>query len=305
MLSIVVLIRNTRASALKCLHSLAQTLHKLSLSGTAELILIDDASDPQHGIPQMLREFRQNTGLNARIIHFTQRQHYTRGLAAAFSLAAGDQVLFVSHDMIVTPAYLRTLLAVSAIDRSIGLVRGVSNYVDCFPQHVIAPPVSLRSFDDVMSFSDYIAHAHGLTCVEDHLLTGDSMLIKRSVLDKIGVFDPRYYGYFGDVDFGLRLQRAGFQMVCAKGAWLLHEGAGYYADEARNQNQEMQLVHARRMEVVQAAYAVFCQKWDPTMPQQYSGADAIDFARLRDLPPLPGGECQSPVPVVPPLAEFL
>lgn len=305
MLSIVVLIRNTRQSALKCMQSLAQTLQKLALSRQAELILVDDASDAEHGIPQMLREFRQKTGLGARLIHFTQRQHYTRGCAAAFSVAAGDQILFVSHDMIVTPAYLRTLLAVSAIDRSIGLVRGVSNYVDCFPQHVIAPPVSLRSFEDVISFSDYVAHAQGLTYVEDHLLTGDSMLIKRSVLDKIGVFDPRYYGYFGDVDFGLRLQRAGFQMVCAKGAWLLHEGAAYYDDEARNKQQDRQLVQAQRMEVVQAAYAVFRQKWDPTMPQQYTGADAIDFARLRDLPPLPGGEYQPPVPVAPPLAEFL
>lgn len=130
----------------------------------------------------------------------------------------------------------QTLLAVSTIDRSIGLVRGVSNYVDCFPQHVIAPPVSLRSFEDVISFSDYVAHAHGLTYV---------------------------------------------------------------------QNQEMQQIHARRMDVVQAAYGVFRQKWDPAMPPQYSGVDAIDFARLRDIPPLVAGEYQPPVPVAPPLAEFL
>lgn len=305
MLSIIVLFRNTRPSALKCLQSLAQTLQKLALSNNTEMILVDDASDAQHGIPLMLREFRQNTGLSAQLVQFTQRQHYTRGLAAAFSIAGGDQILFVSHDMIVTPAYVQTLLAVSALDRSIGLVRGVSNYVDCFPQHVIAPPVSLHSFEDVISFSDYVAHAQGLTYVQDPLLTGDSMLIQRSVLDKIGVLDSRFYGYFGDVDFGLRLLRGGFQMVCAKGAWLLHEGAGYYADEARNTNQEMQQVHARRMEVVQAAYTVFRQKWDPAMPPQYSGVDAIDFARLREMPPLVGGEYQPPVAVVPPLAEFL
>jgi GT2 family glycosyltransferase len=305
MLSIVVLIRNTRQSALNCLSSLVQTVQRLGLAQSVEFVVVDDASDPQHAIGQMLREFRQSTGVNARLIHFTERQHYTRGCAAAFSVAAGDNILFVSHDMIVTPAYVDALLAASATDRSIGLVRGTSNYVDCFPQHVIAPPMPLRSFEDVIAFSDYVSRHQGLTLVEDHLLTGDSMLIKRSVLEKIGVFDPRYYGYFGDIDFGLRLQRAGFKMVCAKGAWLLHEGAGYYKDQAQITRQDMTMVHAQRMEVVQAAYEVFRQKWDPTLPQQYSGVEAIDFARLRDLPPLAGGEYQPPVPVAPPLAEFL
>jgi hypothetical protein len=170
---------------------------------------------------------------------------------------------------------------------------------------VIHPPLPLRSFEDVIDFSEYVSRHHGLTLVEDHLLTGDSMLIKRSVLDKIGVFDPRYYGYFGDVDFGLRLQRAGFRMVCAKGAWLLHEGAGYYKAEAASTQEDPAIVHANRMEVVQAAYATFRQKWDTALPPQYPGADAIDFARLRRGPSPAGGEYQPPVAVQGPLAEFL
>ena len=53
------------------------------------------------------------------------------------------------------------------------------------------------------------------------------------LLDKVGTFDPRYFGYFGDIDFGLRVQRGGLKMVCAKGAWLWHEGAGRVQGQCR------------------------------------------------------------------------
>ena len=137
--------------------------------------------------------------------------------------------------------------------------------------------------------------------VEDRLLTGDSMLIKREVIAKIGVFDPRYFGYFGDIDFGLRLQRAGFKMVCAKGAWLWHEGAAAYKDKAQQTQQQYSQIHAARMQVVNAAYQAFREKWDTSLPPVYPGVDAIPLESLRLRPPLAGGEFQpaiSPDPAI-------
>lgn len=295
MLSILMLIRNTHRPAATCLQSVARSLQSLGLLQKTEFVLIDDASDEQESIVPMLMEFRQTTAPAARIVHFKQRQHYTRGLAAGLSLARGDAVLFVSHDMIVTPGYIRTLLAVGATEESIGVVRGTSTYVDCFPQHVVVPPLALKSFEAVVEFGEYVARAQGLAYVEDPLLTGDSMLIKRRTLEKVGVFDPRYYGYFGDVDFGLRVQRAGMKLVCAKGAWLVHEGAAYYKDQAQTQQRDLDGVRAERLRVVQAAYEQFRQKWDKNLPEQYPGADAIDFQRLRIVATPAGGEYQSPV----------
>src|SRR5687768_17643973 len=48
---------------------------------------------------------------------------------------------------------------------------------------------------------------------------------------------------------GLRLQRAGFKMVCAKGAWLWHEGAGAYKDQAVQTGADAEVIHKKRMEV--------------------------------------------------------
>ena len=92
--------------------------------------------------------------------------------------------------MVVTPAYLRTLLAVAALDPSFGIVRGTSTYVDCFPQHVVKPPLPPRSAEDVFAFAEHVAGHHGLAWVEDGLLTGDSMLIRPAALAAVGRVRP-------------------------------------------------------------------------------------------------------------------
>lgn len=293
MISVVLSVRNNRQSAANCLSSL---LRAFGMLGTAqvEYLLIDDASEPTNEIPALFADFRQRAGANIKttVFRFKQHQHYTRAMAYGFSAARGRHILFVSHDMLVTAEYVRTLLAVSVSDDSIGLVRGTSPYVDCFPQHTIRPPFDLRSFEDVDLFSEYVSQYWGLTWVEDHLLTGDSMLIKREAIEKIGVFDPRYTGYFGDIDFGLRLQRAGLKMVCAKGAWLWHEGAGAYKDQARQTQQDYKIIHENRMRVVNEAYLAFRDKWDKSLPPVYPGTAGIDLAKLRGVPGPEGGEFQ-------------
>ena len=216
MLSIIVAVRNTPQFTASCLSSILRTARMLAVT-QLEYVLIDDASDPQQGIAGLFNDFRRQLPAETRVVmfRFKEHQHYVRALAYGFSAAKGDALLFVSHDMLLTADYVRTLLAVAASDRSIGLVRGTSPHVDGFPQHVVKPPLPIRTFEELDAFSRYVSEYWGLQWVEDALLIGDSMLITREVIDKIGVFDPRYFGLLGDVDFGLRLQRAGFKMVCA------------------------------------------------------------------------------------------
>jgi hypothetical protein len=185
---------------------------------------------------------------------------------------------------------------VAALDASFGIVRGTSNFVDAFPQYSVTPPVPIRSTEDVNAFSAYCARTLGLATREDELLTGDAALISRALLDKAGVFDTRFFGYFGDVDFGLRARRAGFKMVCALGAWLFHERAGYYRDEAVRRKVSQDVVDADRMRVVNAAYQVFRAKWDPTMPENYPGTAALPLEGLRSAK-IASPDYQPPVPI--------
>jgi GT2 family glycosyltransferase len=290
MISIIVSFRNNGESARNVLRTLLRATNLLGIDGL-EFILIDDNSAPAHNIPKLMTEFRSQLSADAKVteLHFTEHQNYTRALAYGLSAAKGAYSIFISHDMLVTSEYVRTLLAVATSNSSIGVVRGTSPNVHGFPQHCIVPPFPIYTFEQVDAFANYVGTYFGLKWVEDRLLIGDSMLIKREVLDKIGVFDPRYIGFFGDFDFGLRVQRAGFKMVCAKGAWLWHEGAGAY------KNSPGKETHVEIDQGIKTAYQAFRQKWDFSLPAEYPGIDSIPFESMRHIPAPADGEYQMPI----------
>ena len=54
---------------------------------------------------------------------------------------------------------------------------------------------------------------------------GAAMLIRRSVFDEIGFFDPQFFLYLEDMDFCLRAQKAGFRLLFVPSAIVWHYGS--------------------------------------------------------------------------------
>ncbi len=57
-------------------------------------------------------------------------------------------------------------------------------------------------------------------------VTGCCLLVRREVIDRIGMLDEEYFAYYEDSDFCLRARRAGFQVVFTPSARLLHKVSG-------------------------------------------------------------------------------
>ena len=115
-------------------------------------------------------------------------------------------MILISHDMLVTPNFLATILSVAAGDEKLGTIRGRSQHMDCSPNG-LAPPAAIGSFEDVIAFSREVSNKYGLAVVDNPALVGDSLLVQRAVLDRIGVMDQRFVGFLGDFDFGIRARR--------------------------------------------------------------------------------------------------
>lgn len=294
-LSFIVPARSQTEMTFGCISSILASLRQLGIEKHAEFILLDDNSDASEGVLTLFRSVRQSTPAPVHIARFLQRQHYTGVFAYGLSRAAGELVFFISNDMVVTPWWMRTIIAVGALDPTYGIVRGTAEIVDSHPEHQFNPPFPLRHDADISEFSRFMADAAGLHHEEDKLLSGDAVLIKRSLIQKIGVMDRQFYGYFGDPDFGLRAQRAGFKLICANGAWLKHHGQGHIKAETQKQKISMDHAHAQRMRLVHAAYAKFRAKWDPSLPAEYTSTESIDFARLRAIPRPDGWDYIAPI----------
>lgn len=57
-------------------------------------------------------------------------------------------------------------------------------------------------------------------------LTGSALFVRNSALRDIGMFDARFFMYWEDVDFTIRLVARGWQMRLVPAACLLHRGLG-------------------------------------------------------------------------------
>jgi len=193
-----------------------------SIVGDYELILVDDCS-PDGG--QVLRLFKDFARVHrrTRIFRFDTNLEYSGSLNAILSHAGGDEILFISNDIYVCPAYIREMLFVTRSDERFGLVRGCSNFVDNNKAtHNVQPP-TLRSFEEFVEFGSHIERQfHGQTVIDD-CLVGDAFLVKRAVIERIGTLDPQFYGYFADADFGVRVRAAGYELVLARGAYAGHK----------------------------------------------------------------------------------
>lgn len=279
MLSIIVPARNHPALTQSCLGSILHSLNRLNLN--AEFILIDDASDPEERIVDIFREHRANAiGHACKIARTKTWQHYTGVFSLGLSLATRDVILFISNDMFMTSSFIEALLLVSSLSRDFGVVRGTSNHADSHPEHTVPSPVALTNYAEIDAFSRKMFTTNGAKFTEDRLLSGDAVLIKRAAIERIGVLDLRFFGFFSDIDYGMRLHLAGMKLVCAKGAWLFHEGAGHVKREMAKQDTSWDERNAARMKLVERAYQEFRKKWNVQQPEHFAGVRSIRYFEI-------------------------
>ncbi len=73
---------------------------------------------------------------------------------------------------------------------------------------------------------DEVDHGQYDKTVSTPFITGCSMMIKREVIEKVGVLDNRYYLYLEDLDYCLRAKNAGYKLMYAPSSVLWHVNAG-------------------------------------------------------------------------------
>ena len=59
--------------------------------------------------------------------------------------------------------------------------------------------------------------------IEPDFITGCAMLIKREVIEKIGLLDPIYFAYYEDTDYSFRVRDAGYKIKVIPGSVIRHK----------------------------------------------------------------------------------
>jgi GT2 family glycosyltransferase len=185
--------------------------------GPVQIVVADDGSGPEHVVA--LRRIRgievvegpQNAGFAANV---------NRGIHAA---DGGRDVVVLNSDMLARRGWLPCLQYAAYADENVGIVGAKLLYGDGRIQFggTVRNPEAPEWFDHRFRFKP---PGHGPANVTGPVLavTGACMYIKRDVIDRIGPLDEDYPMAYEDVDFCLRAWQAGYRVVYAPNAELIH-----------------------------------------------------------------------------------
>jgi GT2 family glycosyltransferase len=158
--------------------------------------------------------------------------------------AKGEIVAFVDADGFAAPSWLREVVGAFAADASIGGVASTVFY-DGNPLVIngAGGTVNRQGWAADLSMNEPYERAQ-LACKALYPM-GCGMALRRSALEDVGSFDDSMLNYYDDVDYGVRLWRAGHRVAVAHEAWIDH-GVGVAGDSARKRL----LCERHRMRVV-------------------------------------------------------
>jgi O-antigen biosynthesis protein len=198
---------------LGCTRQCLDSIHRLT-DEPYEIIVVDNGSTD--GTVEHLR----GSGGVRLIVNETNRG-FPAAVNQGIAVASGSQVLLLNNDTLVTTGWLGRMLRALESELTIGLVGPCSNFVSG-PQQVAAGYDQLAGLD---GFAWDWSKAHDGQRVEVTRLVGFCLLIKRAVIDSIGLLDEQFgIGCFEDDDYCLRAIQAGFRTVIAADAFIHHHG---------------------------------------------------------------------------------
>lgn len=207
--SIVILTHNQLGMTKRCLDSICKHTPE-----DMELIVVDNASTD--GTVQYLKEQP-----DVKLILNQENAGYPKGCNQGAAKATGNNILFLNNDTVVTENWLGNMLRVLYGSEKVGIVGPVSNFC-AYPQQI---PVTYREISELDEFARDNARKNAGCSMAYPRMVGFCLLVKKNVLDEIGLFDERYgIGNFEDDDLCLRAKYQGYTLMIALDSYVHHEG---------------------------------------------------------------------------------
>lgn len=182
-----------------------------------EVIVVDNNSSDNS--VAVIKQFKQ-----VKIIKSSQNLGFAGGNNLGVTKAKGKYVLLLNTDTNVPKDFLKKLVDVIENDDAIGVVQPKILYEDKTIN-------SLGGYLTTTGFLYYPGYGKMDTLAEykkqKKVFTafGACMLVRKEVIDTVGLFDDDYFMYFEETDFCMRVWLAGWQIVCVPKTYINHKGA--------------------------------------------------------------------------------
>lgn len=218
--SIVIVSWNARPLLQKCLPSVLATDYP-----DFEVIFADNASTD--GSAAWIARKHPTV----KIVRHPENWLFCRGNNAALPHATGDLILFLNNDVEVPPGWLRPLVDVMTQHEDVGAVQPKLLQYDDRDRFEYAGAAG--GFLDRLGYPftrgrlfDTMERDHGQydDARDVFWATGAALLLRRSALDEVGLFDERFEMHMEEIDLCWRLQRNGYRVRVEPESEVYHIG---------------------------------------------------------------------------------
>lgn len=213
--SIIILTYNNLNYNKACIESIRSFTEK----GAYEIIVVDNNSTD--GTVEWLK-----SQSDLKVIYNNYNAGFPKGCNQGIQAACKDNdILLLNNDTIVTKNWLKNLQECLYSDKSVGAVGPVTNNCS-YGQRIEA---NFSTFEEMLRFAERYNTAGEKDYEQRVRLIGFCMLIKREVVDKIGLLDERFTpGNFEDDDYSYRIIKAGYKLLLCRNTFIYHHGSASF-----------------------------------------------------------------------------
>jgi GT2 family glycosyltransferase len=213
---VIVVSWNGKKDTLECLASLQQLTYQ-----NARIVVVDNASSDGTG-DAICSAFP-----NAELIVNTSNLRFAGGnnVGIRRSLERGaEYVLMLNNDTVVDPEFLSRLVEAAEGNKQVGIVGPKIYYFDD-PKCIWFAGGSIKWWRGRVTHIGIREEDNGRydATTEVDYITGCCLLIKRKVIETIGMLDERYYIYGEDVDLCIRALRSGYKSIYVPSSRVWHK----------------------------------------------------------------------------------
>jgi len=233
-----------------------------------EKIVVDNGSEKPFDFPQKsditLIRLEENTGFSG---------GFNTGIRKAFE-SGTDYVLILNSDTTVDPDLIIELKKVLDSDEKVGAVvpkiyfaKGHEFHKEKYEKKDLGKVIwyagGFIDWANVRSVHrgvDEVDHGQYDEIEKVEFATGCCVLFKKETLEKVGLFDGKYFLYYEDADLSVRIKKAGFSIYYAPHAFLYHLNASSSGGAGRG-NELQDYFITRNQMIFGFSYATFKAKF--------------------------------------------
>jgi len=214
LVSIIVLNWNGMDYLEKCL----QSLMRLTYPNYVVIVVDNGSSD---GSPDMVKR----SFPNVKLITNERNLGFAKGINMGIKVSRGHLIVLFNNDVVADPSWLSELVKTVMHSPKIGMASGI--ILQSKPSDILwSAGKKIDAFTGNRWRIGYGEKLNQLEKVEDiDYFTACALLIRREVVEKIGLLDEGYFFYGEDADWTLCARRAGYKCKLAPSAIVWHEGS--------------------------------------------------------------------------------